>query len=259
MVLVIFNRQLFAPRTIMKPEKEYSLQCQDIQNLEEYFFEIPVECPYDMREVAVYHQALFAPVPGDLMQAYLDCGYRRNGNYIYNMTCPKCSRCVPIKIRPEEFRPNRNQKRTLKNNRDVSYSISPFQCTEEKLALCNKFLNTRYPGHNSCAQDYYSGFFLNNITGSFEVEYRLGSKLLGVAIIDAGRSWMSAVYFYFDPEEEKRSPGTHNILSLIDICRRKNIPNLYLGYWLKDKPSMKYKANFKPHYVLEHEMWKRVA
>ena len=67
-----------------------------------------------------------------------------------------------------------------------------------------------------------------------------------------------AVFFYFDPAEEKRSPGTYNILYLIDFCRQKKIKFIYLGYWIENVKPMSYKAKFKPHYILQDNNWKLV-
>ena len=61
---------------------------------------------------------------------------------------------------------------------------------------------------------------------------------------------MSAVYCYFDPREERRSLGRFNVLWMIDECRRRALPWLYLGYWIRDCPKMSYKADFGPCEVL---------
>ena len=76
-----------------------------------------------------------------------------------------------------------------------------------------------------------------------------------MTVADCGAHFVNAVYFYFDPAESRRSPGTYNILHLIDLCRRKNISYLYLGYWIEEVTAMRYKANFKPHYLLRDKVW----
>jgi arginine-tRNA-protein transferase len=192
------------------------------------------------------------------MGTYLSQGYRRNGNIIYNMACRECQACVPLRIDPEIFRANRTQKRTWSKNQDVSVRITPLTCSQENLDLLKKFLEERYPGRENQAVEYYSGFFLNHITNSVEISYRIDSKLLGVSVIDLSTSWLNVVFFYFDPSEERRSPGTYNILYLIDFCRQKEIEFIYLGYWINDVQQMSYKANFKPHYILRGNSWELV-
>jgi arginine-tRNA-protein transferase len=61
---------------------------------------------------------------------------------------------------------------------------------------------------------------------------------------------MSAVYFYFDPDLDDRSPGTFNVLWLLEECRRRGIPWLYLGYHVTGGRGMAYKTTFRPHQIL---------
>jgi arginine-tRNA-protein transferase len=84
-------------------------------------------------------------------------------------------------------------------------------------------------------------------------------RLIGVAIVDGSEKWLNAVYFFFDPEEEKRSPGTFNILNLINFSRKNNIPLLYLGYYIEEIRSMRYKKAFKPHELLINGKWQQTA
>ncbi|KPK27672.1 MAG: hypothetical protein AMJ61_04740 [Desulfobacterales bacterium SG8_35_2] len=230
-----------------------------IKELQQHFVPYSMECPYGLPFLATYNQALFGTTPDFIMNAYLASGYRRNGNVVYNMNCSGCKACIPIRIAPKEFKPNRNQKRVWGKNQDVSVDIKPLTCSEENLALLEKFLAARYPGRESSPLDYYTGFFLNHITSTVEFSYRVGPKLIGVAIVDLSTTWLNVVFFYFDPDEKKRSPGTYNILYLIDFCLQKKIQFLYLGYWIEEVKAMRYKANFKPHYVLVDSAWKPVS
>ncbi len=224
--------------------------------LRHYFVDSSQECPYGLPFQARYRQAAFGTLPDFIMDAYLASGYRRNGNIIYTMRCPECRACVPLRIAPETFKPNRIQKRTWRRNRDVTVEAAPLACSEENLALLDKFLRGRYPGRDSSALSYYSNFFLNRLTTSLEFRYRVGSQLIGVAIVDLASTWLNVVFFYFDPAEGKRSPGVYNILNLIDFCRKKDIKFLYLGYWIKDLPAMNYKTNFSPHSIYLNNTWK---
>lgn len=222
------------------------------------FFDIAADCPYGLPHAAVYRQALFGPIPDHTMDAFLAAGFRRNGNTMYTMVCRECQGCVPIRLDPEEFAPNRNQRRTLARNRDLTVATGPLQITPDRLALCDAFLNTRYPGRHSTALDYYSGFFVNAVTNTMEISYRLDGRLVGVAIVDITLASLNAVYFYFDPALTARSLGTFNILTLVELCRQEGKEFLYLGYWIAEVPAMRYKAQFMPHYLLRGTLWQRV-
>lgn len=213
-------------------------------------------CPYGVGDSAVFRQQLFPRLPDPLFHEFLDAGFRRNGNNLYTMVCPGCSKCLPIKVDPCEFKPNRNQKRVWRKNGDLEISMDKLRISEEKLRLCKKFFDDRFPETHNDPLDYYGFFFANIITNTLEIEYRIQGRLIGSSIIDLGNEWMNAVYFYFDPVEAKRSLGTYNILYLIDFCRKKGIRSLYLGYLIRELKSMAYKANFRPHYIRDEKSGK---
>jgi arginine-tRNA-protein transferase len=229
------------------------------EELQQYFVHSSIECPYGLPFQAVYNQALFDTLPDFVMDAYLASGYRRNGNIIYNMHCSECKACIPLRIDPKEFIPSRSQKRVLRKNQDLTVEIKPLTCSEENLELLGKFLDSRYPAREGLPLDYYTGFFLNNIINTVEFSYRIDSKLIGVSIVDLNTDWLNVVFFYFDPAEKKRSPGTYNILYLIEFCLQQKIKFIYLGYWIEGVDAMSYKANFKPHYVFRDSTWKSIS
>ncbi len=226
--------------------------------LEKHLFSIPLPCPYSLPRQALYRQALVGRLPEPLMAGLMAAGFRRSGNCIYIMGCPECASCVPIRIDPQTFRPNRAQRRNLRRNQDIDVETGGFAATEETMALCAAFLASRYPGHGNSAEEYYHGFFANRITDTFEVRYRLEGRLLGVAVVDVGGNWLNAVYFFFDPREAQRGLGTYNILTLVERCRQWQIDHLYLGYWIKEVSAMSYKANFTPHQLLIDGDWRTV-
>ena len=225
------------------------------RGLDNYFVDVASHCPYGLDQKAVYHQAVFGWIGDDIMTQLLEKGYRRNGNSMYTMHCPDCSLCVPIRLDPGKFKPNRNQRRVLKKNRDVTVGVAPLTMSKENLNLLESFLTSRFPESNNHAEGYYAGFFITSITRCFEIRYRVNEKLVGVAIVDASTSWLNAVYFYFDPEQSWRSLGTYNILNLVNFCNNHRLQYLYLGYWIKDLKGMDYKKAFNPHQLYLNNRW----
>lgn len=229
-----------------------------IDQLENYFPETTAACPYGLPGPAVYRAAGVERIPAELMGVLLAAGFRRNGNTLYTMNCPDCQACRPIRLHPEQFQPNRSQRRTLKNNRDIVVELGPLAPTKEKLALLEKFFHHRYPARHNNAHDYYSGFFLSDAGFTLEATYRLAGELVGTAIIDLGAAWLSAVYFFFDPDQAGRSLGTFNILQLIELGRKHGLAELYLGYWIGEVRAMRYKAAFLPHQIFQEGQWQTV-
>lgn len=223
--------------------------------VDRYFVELKTECPYGLPFMARFYQAMFGPLTERAMELFLAAGYRRNGNCLYAMRCRECQGCVPIRLRPKMFVPNRNQRRVRKKNSDIEVRFAQVNMDPENLELCGRFLEERYPQEFNSADGYYGGFFCNSIVDSMRVEFRLDDRLVGGSIIDLGQSWMNAVYFYFDPNERARSLGTFNILTLIGLCLEFGIEYLYLGYYIRDVRAMSYKEKFRPHELFENGRW----
>jgi arginine-tRNA-protein transferase len=231
---------------------------QFLNNLENHLQNIPTECPYGLPRQAMYGMARFSDIPADIMGILLAAGYRRYGNSIYTMRCKNCRSCIPIKLEPVEFSANRSQRRCAQRNRDLSIARMPLTPDKEGITLLQRFFDSRYPGKNNQAADYYAGFFLNSAHFSMEIRLYAGKDLVGSSIVDVGRTWLNAVYFSFAPESAKRGLGVFNIINLIEFCKEQNIPNLYLGYWLAECRAMNYKAAFLPHYILRDDDWRKV-
>jgi len=230
-----------------------------IQGFSPCFSEIASHCPYGFDRIAVYRQASFGRLPDEIFSSFLAAGYRRNGNILYAMNCPSCTECVPIRLEPELLKLSRSQKRVQRKNRDLAVHIGPLMVDEERLQLCETFLRNRYPARHNKALEYYSGFFLNIVTTTVEVTYRVKERLVGLSIVDVTDNAMNAVYFCFDPEYGHRSLGTWNILHLAELCRKERKPYLYLGYWIKDLSAMDYKSRFTPHFLLRGRRWEQVG
>jgi len=223
--------------------------------IEHHFIDVDIGCPYGLPHVATFHQATFAPLSERAMELFLAAGYRRNGNCLYTMRCRDCAECIPTRIHPDEFCLNRNQKRTIEKNSDIDMVLLPSGGNSENIALCEKFLQVRYPKENNSARGYYREFFLNSIVDSIQMQFRINDRLVGTSILDIGANWLNGVYFYFDPDEAKRSLGTYNILQLIKICQRWGIGYLYLGYYISDVSAMSYKEKFNPHHFFINNRW----
>ena len=238
----------------------YDQQCADEfstikSRIDSYFMDLSTSCPYGLPFSATFHQAMFCPLDQRVMELFLAAGYRRNGNCLYSMRCLGCSACIPIRLHRRTFQPNRNQRRIRKKNADITVTLDGLLPDVENLELCQKFLQRRYPQKNNTARGYYDSFFLNGIVDSFRLQYRLDGRLVGASIVDIGDNWLNAVYFYFDPDEGRRSLGTFNILTLLDLCQERGIDYLYLGYYIQNVAAMSYKSSFKPHYLYLDGVW----
>jgi leucyl-tRNA---protein transferase len=97
--------------------------------------------------------------------------------------------------------------------------------------------------------------FLDNPLPTEEWSYWVGDRLVGVGYVDVLDAGLSAIYFFHDPRESKRSLGTLNILQLIEAARQRELPHVYLGYYVNGCRSLEYKARFKPNEIFTGVTW----
>ena len=91
------------------------------------------------------------------------------------------------------------------------------------------------------------------------IEFRLGKKLLGVAVSDVLPQGLSAVYTFFDPDYSKRGLGTLGVLWQIAEAQRHALDYVYLGYWIAENRKMSYKTAFQPIEGFVNGQWAELA
>lgn len=86
-----------------------------------------------------------------------------------------------------------------------------------------------------------------------EVLYFVENKLVGVDLIDIMGDGISSIYFFYDPDFSHLSLGRFSLYQQILIAQNYKLPWIYLGYYVKDCPSLNYKANYKPFEIMQNE------
>ena len=226
--------------------------------------EPPSRCDYLPHESV---QRLYGIAPHLQPSEYLEllrAGWRRIGPVVFRPDCPHCRQCLSLRVPVASFRPSRTQRRIWKHHaREVVRKIASPSLTPERLALYNAFHDH---GHQTkgwpapideSTGDGESGLdlFLRNPFPTEEWSYWIGDRLLGVGYVDVLAEGLSAIYFFHDPREHKRSLGTLNILHMIDAAGRRGLSHVYLGYYVKGCRSLEYKARFRPNEVFTAAAW----
>ena len=78
---------------------------------------------------------------------------------------------------------------------------------------------------------------------------------MATAVTDLLTGGLSAIYTFFEPDEDRRSLGSYCILYQIEWARRLGFPSLYLGYWIEQCQKMAYKSQFQPTELLRDNRW----
>jgi arginine-tRNA-protein transferase len=195
-------------------------------------------------------------VYGELVQQ----GFRRSGAFTYRPYCDHCRACVPVRVPVAAFRPNRTQRRCLRQHAGLDVLRRDLAFNAEHYALYLRYQRYRHPGggmdHDS--REQYQHFLLQSNVSTELVEFREQGELRIVSLVDRLDNGLSSVYTFFDPGVPGASYGTFNILWQIERSRMLGLAHLYLGYWIAESRKMAYKAAFRPIEGLLEGEWRRL-
>ena len=184
-------------------------------------------------------------------------GWRRVGPVMFRPDCDECRKCQTLRVVTTSFRPSESQQRAWKRNvNDVELVIGSPTITPERRALFTRFHQHGHqtkgwpaPEPERTALDLY----VLNPFPTEEWSYWISGRLVGIGYVDVLPEGLSAIYFFHDPDDHRRSLGTLHILKMIDAARQRNLPHVYLGYFVEGCRSLEYKARFRPNEVLRQD------
>lgn len=218
----------------------------------------PHRCSYlDGEEATTLFIDPRQPVDRALYSKLSLLGFRRSGNHVYRPHCSRCNACVPARIAVRNFRPNRTQRRCLRRNADLSVTSSPSIADDESYALYERYICARHADGDMYPpdRDQFESF-LNNAWGFTRYfEFRADGRRIAVAVADAMLDGLSAIYTFYEPDEDARSLGRFAILWQIERCLAQGLPYVYLGYWIRNCRKMAYKADYQPLEILVGNRW----
>jgi arginine-tRNA-protein transferase len=221
----------------------------------------PEPCPYlPGRTARLPLRWQTRPLTPAELDLALDAGDRRVGRMLYRTACAPCRACEPLRILVDDFTPTRSQRRVWRRNADVTVETGPVTFTEEKLALFNRHKLERGLSESGTPLTRlgYTGWFVDACCPAVEMRYRVGTRLVAVGILDVGARDTSSVYFYFDPDEHKRSLGVFSVLVEMAWQKARGGRYHYLGLYVEDCAHLRYKATYFPHERLVGGAWARV-
>src|SRR5216683_5988621 len=210
-----------------------------------HFVASPSPCPYlPDREWSMEYEYVRSMTRGEYLHRMLD-NWRRFGGMMFRPSCPSCTACRAIRVVVNKFRPDRSQRRVRQaNEAEVEMYVGEPKITRAKLDLYDRYhafqsVHKGWPEHPAKDSASYAESFVHHPIPVEEWRYHLDEKLVGVGYVDclkdddSSASGLSAIYFFHDPEQRRRSLGTWNVLRLIEEARRRRMPYLYLGYYIE--------------------------
>jgi arginyl-tRNA--protein-N-Asp/Glu arginylyltransferase len=187
----------------------------------------------------------------------LQQGWRRFGDTVFRPECRACTACQSLRVPVEAFRLSESQRRVWRRNqREVELKIGAPTFSSDKEDLLRRFHQFGHDTKGWPGDRAELRFFLDNPFPTEEWTYWLGERLVGVGYVDALAEGLSAIYFFHEPGESRRSLGTFNILTMIEQARQRGLSHVYLGYYVEGCRSLEYKRRFGPNEVLlEDGVW----
>jgi arginyl-tRNA--protein-N-Asp/Glu arginylyltransferase len=186
-----------------------------------------------------------------------DVGFRRSGDHLYRPHCQNCSACIPARLPAALFSPNRQQRRIIKRNTDLTVTAARPTFSEEYYALYARYIEHHHADGDMYPpnREQFSTFLVRDLEFSYFYEFRLNGQLLAIAVTDLLPSGLSAVYTFYDPDHERRSLGRYAILWQIAETARLGLHCVYLGYWIKNCRKMNYKTQYRPIELFVNQCW----
>jgi arginyl-tRNA--protein-N-Asp/Glu arginylyltransferase len=214
----------------------------------QFFAVSPVACPYIPGR---FERKLIVDLAGSDDPHFYDdlsrAGFRRSHRFAYRPACRSCASCVPVRIAVERFCHTRSTRRVRNANRDLRGGLVGARATSEQFRLFAAYQGARHGEGDMASMRYgdYKAMVEDTPVRTAVAEFRDGhGSLVAAVLIDLLDDGISAVYSFYDPHQAKRSLGIWSVLRLVEECRRRGLPFLYLGYWIAESPKMAYKGRF---------------
>lgn len=224
----------------------------------ERIVERPRPCSYLADRAASLDVRVMLDVSPAEMEDLLASGWRRFGPTYFRPACAGCSECVSLRVLVDRFQPTKSQRRAARAGARLRREIGRPRVDEARLALYARWHAQRegargWEPNPETRERYALEFAFPHPCAreaAFYDDTPGGPRLVGVSLFDETPHALSAAFFYFDPDYASLSPGTLNVLSLIDDARASGRPHLYLGFRVTACPSLAYKSRFGPHELL---------
>ena len=214
------------------------------------------ECPYIKDNACFMEYKFIQDCPKSLNQELVSRGWRRFGAYFSRPICKDCARCVGLRIKTNEFKFSKSQRRVIRKNLRTQIVLRKPNLSNEHLFLYEKYhefmKDKRGWKINSLNfRQYYNLYVDSAFDYGYELDFYDGEKLICVDLIDILADGISSIYCFYDPEYADLSLGKFSLLSEIQIANSRGLRYVYLGYFVRECKSLSYKADYTPNEILK--------
>lgn len=184
-------------------------------------------------------------------------GWRRFGSYFSRPVCAKCSDCKNLRVNVEEFLLSKSMRRVVKKNAATKIVFSRPQLSDAHLALYKRFhlfkkKQRDWKIYDLSQLQYFNCYVANAGEYGYELSFYVDKKLVCVDLIDLVKDGFSSVYCFYDPDYLSLNLGKYSLLSEINLAKARGLKYIYLGYYVKNCPSLAYKDKYTPFELLDY-------
>lgn len=183
-------------------------------------------------------------------------GFRRFGKYFQKPICDNCNECKSVRIDALNFKFSKSLRRVFSKNKNTKILFSRPILDNEHIGLFNKYHAFMYE-KKGWRENYvnFRKYFDIYVDGcenfGFEISYYDETRgLICVDLIDMIDDGISSIYCYYDPDFTHLSLGKFSLLKEIEYAKNMQLRWIYLGYLVKECPSLRYKDDYKPYQTL---------
>lgn len=191
-----------------------------------------------------FHAAEVGPVMLDILLA---AGWRHFGThffrYNFGIYNDEIRRVLPLRIRVNDLRLSKSQRRVLTRNLDLHTEIAPLAISPEIHDLFHRHKSRFKSGVPDSIFDFVSRT-ADGPTDCRILTVRDNDEIIAASFFDIGDSSVSSIYGIFDPERSSRSLGIYTMLEEIEFARENAKPLYYHGYAFEGESFYDYKKRF---------------
>jgi arginine-tRNA-protein transferase len=214
------------------------------------------KCSYLQNKEQTMHYKVIENCSQHSCQELIERGYRRFGKMYFRPICEGCDECKSIKIDVANYNFSKSARRIMRKGKDLQVYIQKPTLSHQHLDIFDKYhlymhKKKGWDYNKTSADHYYSSFVTGHEDFGYEILYFHEEQLIAVDLIDILEDGVSSIYFYYDPDFASYSLGKLSLYNQIKYAKNSNKRWIYLGYYVKDCPSLAYKAEYKPYLTLE--------
>ena len=175
-------------------------------------------------------------------------GWRHFGTYFYrynlNIYEGEIVRVMPLRIRLDDLRFSKSQRRVLRRNQDLRLEMRPIEITDEAERLFHRHKQRFHTGVPNSIYDFLSTEPATVPCDGRELAVFDRDRLVAVSYFDEGERSISGIYAMFEPDDAARGLGTFTMLKEIEHAINTGREFYYQGYAYEGESFYDYKKRF---------------